>query len=159
MLLFSFLHSVEFYVLAVVLAAAVVAAVVKPREKGPARTWLYGGTLLDDGPGADGEAPSISICMSEDGRELVLERRGLAGVNLDDGAYSVAVEVAGFDVTVNERLDFGSPGRPQATGAEVRIDCLGLERYHFLYRSKALGRNCAFTVSLRPSTRVERPLV
>lgn len=159
MLLYSFFNSVEFYVLAVVVAAAVVAAVVKPREKGPARTWLYGGTLLDDGAEADGEAPAICLQMSEDGRALVLERRGLAGVNLDDGAYSVAVEVAGFDVTINERLTFGTPGGPMATGAEVRIDCLALERYHILYRSEALGRNCAFTVSLRPSTRVERPLV
>lgn len=159
MILLSIFQSIEFYVISAVLAAAVVAASVKPSGKGPVRTYLYGGTLIDDGEAAWADEPSIALEVSEDGRVVTLERRGLAGVSFDDGAYSVAVNVSGFDVTIDERLTPGSPQSTRATGAEVRLDCLGLERYHILYRSEALGRNCAFTLSLRPAVRLERELV
>lgn len=153
------IRSVEFYVVAAVLAAAVVAASVRPSGKGPVRTYLYGGQLVDDGAQAAVEPPAIVLAVSDDGRDLILERRGLAGINLDDGAYSVAVNVSGFDVTIDERLTFGSRTGSPATGAEVRIDCLGPERYHFVYRSEALGRSCAFALTLRPGVRIERGLV
>ncbi|MDE6310393.1 MAG: hypothetical protein K2L96_01060 [Muribaculaceae bacterium] len=159
MILLSVFQSVEFYVIAAVMAAAVVAAAVKPRDKKPVVTRFYGGLLLDDGPRAEGEAASILLQVDEDGRELVLERRGLTGVNLDSGAYSVVVSVSGFDIVIEERLTFGEPSGPHATGAEVRFESPGPERFHFLYRSDVLGRNCAFTLSLRPGSRVERELV
>ncbi len=159
MILLSIFQSIEFYVIAAVIAAAVVAAAVKPRDKKPVVTRFYGGILLDDGAAAEVEPASIILHVDEDGRELVLERRGLGGVNLDSGAYSVAVSVSGFDIIIDERLTFGNPGGPFATGAEVRIDNPGPERFHFLYRSEALGRNCAFTLSMRPGSRLERELV
>lgn len=159
MILMSIFQSVEFYVISAVLAAAVVAASVKPSGKGAARTYLYGGTLVDDGPSAASDAPSIALEVSEDGRDVILERRGLAGVGFDDGAYSVAVSVAGFDVTIDERLTFGKGFGTPATGAVVNLECLAQERYHILYRSETLGRNCAFTLRLRPGVRLERELV
>ncbi len=159
MILMSIFQSVEFYVISAVLAAAVVAASVKPSGKGAVRTYLYGGTLVDDGASAAGDAPGIALEVSEDGRDVVLERRGLSGVSYDDGAYSVAVNVSGFDVTIDERLTFGHGPGATATGAVVRLECLGPERYHILYRSETLGRNCAFTLRLRPGVRLERELV
>ncbi len=108
---------------------------------------------------AAGDAPGIALEVSEDGRDVVLERRGLSGVSYDDGAYSVAVNVSCFDVTIDERLTFGHGPGATATGAVVRLECLGPERYHILYRSETLGRNCAFTLRLRPGVRLERELV
>lgn len=162
MILCSIFQSVEFYVISVLFAAAVIAAAAKPSLKGAVRTYLYGGTLIDDGRGAEGEEPSIVVSYSEEGHILHLERRGLTGVDFDMGAYSIAVNVAGFDVTIDERL---TPGATRngienpATGAETDIDCLGPERYHFQYRSESLGRNCSFTLTLRPGVELERKLV
>ena len=158
MLLYAFFHSIEFFVIATVIAAAIITRSAQPHGKREVRSYLYGGTLLDDGPSAEAETPGIILTVSEDGRNLQIERRGLTGISYDDGAYAVAVDVSGFDVTIEERLTFGSRQGTPATGAQVNLDCLVPERYHFLYRSTVFGRNCAFSMTLKPGAQIGRAL-
>lgn len=124
-----------------------------PSRRSAARNFLYGGDLITD---AAPSVPGIVAMVGDDG-VLTIYRFGLDGVGVS-GAYSVAVTIIGFDVTIDERLTVGRRGEPPATAASVRIDCLGPERYHFHYRNEALGRSAAFTLNLRPGNRIDRRL-
>lgn len=162
MLLLSIFQTVEFYVIAAVVAASVVAAAALPKRRGPVRTFLYGGEMLVDTP--VGEAPAIEVTVDPSGH-LTICRSGLAGLT-DRSAWSLAVQISGFDVTINERI---VPGRqraipddetaPQpATAARAVLDCFGRERYHFRYLSEATGSSCAFTMSVAPGARLRKTL-
>lgn len=152
MILASIFNSIEFYVIAATVAAAVVAASAIPRRRGEARTFLYAGRLE---PYPLGE-PAIELRVTDTGT-LELTRLGLSGVGMQ-GAFSVAVQIIGFDVTINERLTAGRYDAEPARSAVVNLECFGRERYHFQYLSEATGRSCAFTLNISPGNRLSRPL-
>ena len=145
--------SVEFYVITAFVAAAVIAAVAMPPRRAAARDFLYAGDLVFD---ASPSVPGIVVIVGDDG-VLTIYRFGLSGVSAS-GAFSIAVSIVGFDVTVNERLTEGNPADTQATAATVRLDCFGAERYHFHYVSERLGRSAAFSLNIRPGNRIDRRL-
>lgn len=147
--------SIEIYVVAVFVAAAIIGLAALPSRKGPVRTFLYAGTIS---PEADGDTePSIVLRVLDNGR-LHIARHAIAGVAAD-GAYSLAVKVSGFDVTIEERTVPGRLAPVTYMFGEATVDCLALERYHFQYRCEALGRSAAFSFNLRPGTTIGRPLV
>lgn len=150
--LLNIFQTVEFYIVAAFIAAAVVAAAAMPSRRGAARTFLYGGTLRSDAALSE---PGIVAVVEDDGT-LTIHRFGLTGVS-GNGAYSLAVTIIGFDVTIDERLTPGRPGEP-VTAAYATIDCLGAERYHFQYRSEATAASAAFTLNIRPGNRIDRRL-
>lgn len=147
--------SIEFYVVAVFVAAAIVGLAALPARKGPVQTFLYGGTIAEDDSGDTD--PSITLRVLDNGR-LHVTRHALTGVGAD-GAYSLAVKVSGFDVTIEERTVAGRIAPVQTMTGEATVDCLALERYHFQYRCEALGRSAAFSLNLRPGNTIARPLV
>lgn len=146
---------IEFYIIAAFVAAAVVGMAAMPSHRGEIRTFLYGGELLSSDT-TDATEPSIEAVVDSRGR-LVIVRHGLTGVNMS-GAYSVAVKVSGFDVTIDERLTPGRQPADEALSASAIIDCLGPERYHIQYISEATGRSAAFSLNIRPGNRMERLL-
>ncbi|MDE6574244.1 MAG: hypothetical protein K2L84_02820 [Muribaculaceae bacterium] len=148
----SFFTSIEFFVIMAFIAAAVVALAAMPSKRGAARMFYYGGELDSS---AAPSVPGVVALVDEQG-QLLLYRFGLDGVSMD-GAYSLAVTITGFDVTIDERLTAGQ-GDTAATSAVVRCDCFGRERYHFHFRSEATGRSAAFTLNIRPGNRIERRL-
>lgn len=154
--------SIEFYVICAVVAAAIVAYAALPQRRGAVRTFFFTGELHEaTSPEAEricaglGVEPAIRLRVDDHG-VLVLERAGLAGM-LTDGACNLAVKVSGFDVTVEERLTPGRRGWP-AAAATARIDCLGPERFHFLYNSESTGRKTAFTLRIAPGNTIVRGL-
>lgn len=149
----SFFGSIEFYVIMAFAAAAVVGLAAMPSQRSAARTFLYAGEIYDDAPASDA---GIVALVQKDG-SLVIHRFGLEGVGME-GAYSLALTIIGFDITVEERLTAGPRQALPATEARVRIDCLGAERYHFNFRSEATGRSAAFSLNIRPGNRIERLL-
>ena len=157
MLLLSIFTTVEFYVITAFIAALVVGFAALPSRRGPARQILVAGSLRTDAAPSE---PGIVAIVGDDG-SLTIYRFGLEGVP-ENGAYSLAVNIAGFDVTIDERL---TPGRRSAdsndipvTAAMAEIPGFGAERYHFNYRSETLGRSAAFTLNIRPGNRIERLL-
>ncbi len=147
MIAVSFFSSPEFYVVAVFVAAAVIGLAAMPGQKGEVRTFLYAGMLDYDGIPSE---PCITARVDDSGH-LHIHRLGLSGISTD-GAYSIAVKVSGFDVTIEERLTGG------ADKAHAIIDCLGLERYHIRYRSEATGRSAAFSLRIAPGNTIDRLL-
>lgn len=156
MILASFFTTVEFYIITAFIAAAVIAAASMPSNRGATRTFLFACTLRDDAAPSD---PGIVAEVNDKG-ELELHRFGLTGVDMATGACSLAVTVIGFDVSVEERLvpGKGSSGS-EATAAYATLDCFGQERYHFNYRSEAMGRSAAFSLNIKPGNRIERLLL
>lgn len=145
--------SIEFYVVAVFVAAAVIGLAAMPRQKGEARTFLYAGEIA---PASMPAEAGIEAVVDDRGR-LEIYRYGLEGVGMA-GAYSLAVKIIGFDVTIEERLTAGPRTAETAGMGYACIDCLGPERYHIQYRSEATGRNAAFSLNIRPGNKVLRPL-
>lgn len=145
--------SIEFYVVAVFVAAAVIGLAAMPRDKGEARTFLYAGGLAPD------STPSEAgiLARVNDRGHLEIFRYGLESISMD-GAYSLAVKVTGFDITIEERLTPGRRTGEEAATGFAEIDCLGSERYHIQYRSEATGRNAAFSINIRPGNEVKRLL-
>ena len=150
----SIFNTVEFYVITAFIAAAVVGASARPSRKGAARTFLFGGTLW---PSGEASQPCIVARVGDNG-SLELQRFGLEYMYMD-GAYSLAVTIIGFDVTIEERLTPGGRhGGESAGSATAVLDCFGAERYHFNYRSEATGRSAAFSLNIKPGNRIERLL-
>ena len=145
--------SIEFYIITAFIAAAVIGFSAMPSRRGAARSFLYGGDLYDD---ATPSVPGIVFIVPDDG-SVDVYRFGLDGVSMS-GAYSLALTIIGFDITIEERLTAGRRSDTWATAAHARIDCLGPERYHFHYRNEAIGRSAAFSLNIMPGNRIERRL-
>lgn len=148
-------NTVEFYVVAAVAAAAVLAAAALPSRRGSARTFLYEGTL-GSGVQPKPQPPSVDVWVDE-WCGLCVCRKGMEGVH-SDGAYSLAVEIIGFDVTINERITAGMHRTDPVDTATARMECFGRERYHFRYVSESTGRSCAFYLNISPGNRLHRAL-
>ncbi|MDE6160832.1 MAG: hypothetical protein K2F77_04160 [Muribaculaceae bacterium] len=148
----SIFQTVEFYVITCVIAAAVVALSAMPRRTRAVRTYTYDADLMPGDPEAE---PVLHFRVMRDGR-VELRRTGLAGVG-DEGAATIDVEVAGFDVTITEHL---RAGRGPAVGEAVWVmDFFGQEYYHIRYQSDATGRFAALTLHARPGIKVDKPLI
>lgn len=147
----EFFSSVEFYVIATVVAAAVLGLCVKPASKGPARQQLLAG-ILGKGERKD---PGLEIRCREDGA-VEMTRTGLEGLT-DASAVSVAVNVAGFDVTIKERITGADCGEERNEAMFV-LDFLAPEHYHIKYENEDTNLFCAFTLHVRPGIRSRKEL-
>lgn len=150
----SFFTSVEFYVVAVIVAAAIVAYMGVPRRRGPARQELVATQLTHEYDTSDSQC--IELTAVDDG-SVEFVRHGLRDLT-DDGAVSLAIEIAGFDITVTERIVYSRRGWPANT-ARARFDFLASERYHLHYVSPDLNLTCATTLHNRPGIHIVKQLV
>lgn len=136
-----------------VVAAAIVAFAARPATHGPAEQYLLAGRLFDD---YDAEGPELQMeCM--DNGTVVIVRRGVEGV-ADDGAVSLAVEVAGSDIKIEERLTSGRMPQTSAKGAEFELRFLKPGFYHVRYNSQPTGLFAAFPFHVAPGIRTSKIL-
>ncbi len=148
----SVFQSVEFYVIATLVAAVIVAFAIKPSARGEARQYLLASTLLQ----CDVATAEIELETMDD-FSVRLVRRGVPDVSAS-GAVSLAVTVIGRDVTIEERIVYGrQPAEPVDTAVFV-LDFLGDDRYHILYKSEPTGLFAATTFNNRPGYRVVKQL-
>lgn len=148
----SLFQSVEFYVIALLVAAAIVAFAVKPSARGEARQYLLAGTLLQ----CDVATAEIEL-ESMDDFTVRLVRRGVSDVSAS-GAVSLAVTVIGRDVTIEERIICGRRQAEPVDTAVFVLDFLGDDRYHIVYKSEPTGLFAATTFNNRPGYNVVKPL-
>ena len=100
MILAGFFQTVEFFVIAALSAAAIVAYMCMPKSRGEAVVHTVAGEL-SAGDGGDGEESELLVEVRDDGA-VVLTRSGIEGITAS-GAVSVAATVCGFDMNVEER--------------------------------------------------------
>lgn len=156
----DFLGSVEFYVYATLVAAAIVAFLARPSERGEARQHLLAGELSNasgkDWSGSSSSQPTISLHVRDDGA-VMLFRHGIEGVSTS-GAVSLAVTVIGFDITIEERIVPGNNLDDPIDTATFILDFLAPDRYHLKYNSSTTSRFAATTLLNRPGFTKHCPL-
>lgn len=154
LMLLSVFDRVEFYVIAAVIAAAVVAFSARGEGKGPVRQYLLPGVLSLSETAC---VPSVELICCDDG-SVILHRRGLSGMTLS-GAVSLAVHVSGFDVEIKERTVPGKCGDCDVVDtASFVLDFMGAERYFISYRADDAGLFVAMTLHNRPGIRIAKQM-
>lgn len=148
----DFLGSVEFYVYATLVAAAIVAFLARPSSRGEARQHLLAGKLSNASnrswSDSNSAQPAISLIVRDDGA-VVLFRHGIEGVS-SSGAVSLAITVIGFDITIEERIVPGNNLDDPIDTATFVLDFLAPDRYHLKYNSSATSSFVATTLLVRP---------
>lgn len=144
--------SIEFYVICAVLAAAAVAMAALPRRQRASVLHMAAGELSASDEGR-GQGPALDITV-DDNRRVHIVRRGLPDIT-DAGAVSLALNVAGFDVVIEERVTYGRGQSPVDTATFV-LDFFGPERYHIRYNSEDLGIFTAFTLPVKEGIHIRR---
>ncbi|MDE6491268.1 MAG: hypothetical protein K2L49_08945 [Muribaculaceae bacterium] len=145
-------HSVEFYVIAAVVAAAVIALAARPSQRGTARTWLL---YPDPIPGNHEDTPALTVECDDSG-DVVVTRSGLPqGI----GSVSLSVTLIGRDLSIEEQLIPASISVDPMAGAVVRLDFFGRERYHLSYSSPSQSLFVAMDFTVRPGMRVVKPFI
>lgn len=156
----DFLGSIDFYVYATLVAAAIVAFLARPSERGEARQHLLAGELSNatkrSWSDSNSAQPAISLIVRDDGA-VVLFRHGIEGVS-SSGAVSLAVTVIGFDITIEERIVPGNNLDDPIDTATFVLDFLAPDRYHLKYNSQATSSFVATTLLVRPDYEKHIPL-
>lgn len=148
-------NTVEFYVIAVMAAAAVVAAFCRPHTSGPVTQHLLPTILSMDHACSGEERIEISV---DDDNTVTLTRHGLRNLT-EAGALSLAVEIKGFDITIKERVVHDpSPSWPVNT-AVATLDFLAPERYHLHYINPDSELMAATPLTVKPGIRIEKTLL
>jgi len=151
--LLSVFQTVEFYVIAAVIAAAIVAYSAKGSAGGPARQILLAGILTR---AERHVSPMIELICNDDGT-VVLRRYGVEGVTLS-GAVSLAITVIGFDVKIKERIVEGKPDDEVVDTASFVLDFMGEERYFISYTSESAGLFVATALKNRPGNHIVKSM-
>jgi len=149
----DFFYSVEFYVIATLIAAVIVALALRPSSRGEARQYLLAGSLMK----CDVATAEIELEAFDD-FSVRLVRRAIPDVTAA-GAVSLAVTIIGFDIKIEERIVYGR--NPMAESVDTAIflfDFLAPERYHIQYVSEPTGLFVSTTFNNRPGYRIVRQL-
>ena len=139
------------YLLLFFAAAAFVAFVARPRDRGEAVKRLYAGTLLKaediDLRHAGSTMPRLHVhCLG--GGKVRLQRLSVANLT-ESGAISLAVTFKGKDVEIIERDSPGYPDDAPMYGAEFVVDMTGHEWRHVRWVDEDSGLWCAFSLHVR----------
>lgn len=143
--------SVEFYTIAFIVAAAVVAMCVKPPVHGEVITEFVRGTPTD---GIESE-PSLQISVDNENRVTVF-RLGFEDLTAES-VVTLVVNKKGFDLEIKERVSI-SPGE-YVNSAVFMLNFLAPERYHVTYQADNSERFVAFNLTVKPGNRFEKQLV
>ena len=146
-------QSLEFYVIATLVAAIIVGLAAKPSSRGEARQYLLAGDLTFDDEYAQ---PAITLTTLDNGK-VVLQRHAVEAMTTS-GAVSLAITQIGTDITIEERLSDGYTADSPVDTATFYLDFMGAERYHIKYNSDATGLFAAFTFSNRPGYKTTKLL-
>lgn len=144
------------YILLLFVAAAFLAYLARPKQRGAAIQRLIAGTLLAEGEVAPVDGPCLNVRCTGGGM-VVIDRLDVTGLTAS-GAVSLAVEFVGSDVRIVERVSAGYGSDTPMTGAEFRIDMTGHEWRHVRWTNEDSGLWCAFTLHVREGIRFTVPL-
>jgi len=149
----SWYNTIEFYVIAGTVAAGAVALAALPQKRGRSVLHTVAGQLSHSGNGAE---PALDMWV-DDYRRIHIMRRGLPNVG-DMGAASLAINVKGFDIIIEERLTFDRRSTEPVDTAEFILDFVGPERYHIRYNSEDTSSMTAFTILVKEGLKMRREL-
>lgn len=138
------IHSIEFYVIAFVVAIALVTLLVGQRDHGEATTNI---DTLDLSPSLGGEAGLLTI-TSEDTDKVTIRRTGLPVFEGD--AVILVSTVIDDKWHIEEKRATKGRGPNAEMDGTVTVSFLKPDRYHVRYDSEITGQWCTFTHTHRP---------
>lgn len=136
LLLANFIGSTEFYVIAFVVAMALLALMMHPKERNAAITLLAVG---ESRPTANSE-PMIEVEADRSG--MLRLTRSVVTATSTDGTFAVAVKVSGSDIRITEKYTPKRGEALQATTYDVTYEianALHAGKYHIRYESDIDG--------------------
>lgn len=154
MIIAAFFTSVEFYVVAVIIAAAVIAYASRPASVGAIRHFVLVGNLCeftDD----DNVQPRVAVRCTDSG-DVLLSRFGLENLTTS-GGVSLVIDVKGFEITIEERVATAEGGEEVNT-ALFNLEFMGHERYSVRYENKDMELIALFTINNWPGMEFVTPL-
>lgn len=147
-----FVQSLEFYVIAIIVAAAIIGLAARPQQRGEARTWLLPATL---NAGSVSEIPAISISV-DNHHNITLHRTGLPD---ETTSVNLSVTLIGRNISIEEHpVLSGNATTPGHVTAETLFSFTGPERYHLSYHTPALSLFTAMQFTVRPGVSIHKEL-
>ncbi|MBR1881885.1 MAG: hypothetical protein IJ808_02545 [Muribaculaceae bacterium] len=145
-------HSVEFYVIAFVVAMALLTLLMGQRERGPATTQIDALTLLP----ARSEQSGRLAMSSADLEHVTISRSGIPLFE-GDTVNLISTIVDGKWHIVEKR---GVAGHGAATSMDGLLEVAWLKpgRYHVRYDSEITGQWCTFAYTHRPGNSTQQEL-
>ena len=156
MLLLSITHSVTFYVVLTVVAAAIIAILARPSRRGEALSYLIPGVPELADPSVPETTPSLSILVNNDGT-VSITRHAIKHMT-SSAAITLAVTLIGHDLIIHQRLAGGYSSDPVCDHASFTIDFLGRDRYHIQYLDDDHNLMGAFSLNVRPGIKMTQML-
>lgn len=144
------------YILLLFAAAAFVAYISRPRQRGEVVKRLFAGTLIDNPAAAQGSAPYVHVrCL--DNSKVLFERFNVENLT-SSGAVSLAVTFNGRNVEIVERDTPGYSADAPVYGAQFVIDMSGAEWRHIKWTADDSDLWCAFSLHVREGIDITVPL-
>lgn len=156
----DFLHSVEFYVIILLVAALAVGLMAMPSGHGPVETSFSEGFLTFDPAAGEDPAPRLELeCLPDGGVKIT--RHGLPDTLDSAATAALAISRKGFDLTIEERL---TPASSPLLASETNrvntavyiLQGLARERYHMRFNSESTSSFTTVTFVNRPGLRATR---
>ena len=138
----EFITSIEFYIIAFVIAFAIVGFLMKPDEKRPAKTYFATGTITVS------ESKS-EIHLRYDGENLRIEHRGIY-LNSPDCQINYSIIIVGNTITISEKYvpDKIASILPGTYDAVMQTDKIPHGKYHLKIESEWSSAWAATTIRL-----------
>lgn len=137
-------HSIEFYVLALFVAFALIGIIFGRTDRSPAQTFIEAMNISADDP----QAPhTISLTSQPDGKVTITHR----GLELNDGdTLNLIATVIDDKVKLQLKRGIVAPsGNPMPVTAVASVAFFPNERIHLRYESEFTGEWCVFTFTNR----------
>lgn len=130
-----FIGSLEFYVIALTVAVALIVLMMRPSDKGEARTFFARGVI-----GSDDGGKHIEVTTDSEGR-LEWVRHGVA-VDTIDCQINCAVTVIDHDIKIIEKRVVYRIAEVNPQNCTLKFSCMDTlrpGRYHLRYESEWSG--------------------
>lgn len=126
----SFFTSVEFYVIAFIVAMTLAVFIMKPNEKGAAQTYFYTAQIMY----SEAKEQSLLVEALENGKMIIIHRM----VNADENTIpAIALSIIGNDIKIVEKqTPQAHPDMPFMDAVYI-VDCIKGSKYHLHFDSQA----------------------
>ena len=138
------IHSIEFYVLALFVAFALIGLLFGHTDRSPARTYIEAMTLSED----EKDVPhQVTFTSQPDGYVTITHR----GLELEDGdTLNLVATIIDDKVKLTLKRGVESrAGNPHPVKASVNVKYFPNERIHIRYDSEFTGEWCVFAFTNR----------
>lgn len=146
-------HSVEFYIILTVVAAAIIAVLARPSRRSAARSFLIPGQLLTSPTSSE---PMVSVTV-DDHANVHFLRTGICEIT-SSATLTLSATLIDHDLTLKQCVASGYANDPTVTAADYLIDFLGRDRYHIHYHDETTNLSCSFSLTVRPGISMQLAL-